>query len=141
MAVFRGSPSAKPLAVEMEITVEFYSVSKQVTFVSTNDIIRLNKCHRVGPIVLAVSRDNDEILICPVSVTACGCYSAEHSHTIYIRISAGARDFAKNEVRSIVHYHNGDTRLGEISARLQCVLDLGLDLFRGEARRRNSAGH
>src|SRR6516164_1978192 len=59
----------------------------------------------------------------------------------YIRISAGARDFAKNEVRSIVHYLNGDTRLGEISAGLQCVLDLGLDLFRGEPRRRDSAGH
>jgi len=58
-------------AVEMEITVEFYSVSKQVTFVSTNDIIRLNKCHKVSPIVLAVSRDNHGILICPVGVTAC----------------------------------------------------------------------
>src|SRR5215471_9179796 len=130
------------LAVEMEITAEFYSVSKQViTFVSTNDIIRLNKCHEVSPIVLAVSRDNHELLICPVSVTACGCYSAEHSHTIYIRISAGARNFSKNEVRSIVHYHNGNTRLGEIPARLQCVLNFGLDLFRGEPRRRDSAGH
>ena len=90
------------LAVEMEITAEFYSVSKQVTFVSTNDIFRLNKCHKVSPIVLAVSRDNHELLICPVSVTACGCYSATHSHTTYIRISAGVRDFSKNEVRSIV---------------------------------------
>src|SRR5215831_859360 len=93
------------LAVEMEVTVEFYSVSKQVTFVSTTDIIRLNKCHRVSPIVLAVSRDNHEILICPVSVTARGCYSTEHSHAIYIRISARARDFSKNEVRSMVHYY------------------------------------
>ena len=139
---FPTEPRRLPmLAVEMEITAEFYSVSKQVTFVSTNDIFRLNKCHKVSPIVLAVSRDNHEILICPASVTACGCYSAKHSHTIYIRISAGARDFAKNEVRPIVHYHNGDTRLGEISARLQCVLDLGLDLFRGEPRRRDSTGH
>ena len=76
-----------------------------------------------------------------MSVTACGCYSAEHSDTIYRRISAWARDFSKNEVRSIVNYHNGNTRLGEISARLLCILDLGLDLFRGEARRRDSAGH
>jgi len=69
------------LAVEMEITVE-YSVSRQPTIVSTNDIIRLNKCHKVSPIVLTVSRDNDEILICPVSVTACGCYSAEHDEAV-----------------------------------------------------------
>ena len=52
------------LAVEMEIAAEFYSVSKQVTFVSTNDIIRLNKCHKVSPIVLAVSRDNHSDLPC-----------------------------------------------------------------------------
>jgi hypothetical protein len=31
--------------------------------------------------------------------------------------------------------------LGEVSARLQFVLDLGLDLFRGEARRRDIADH
>jgi hypothetical protein len=60
---FPTEPRRLPmLAVEMEITAEFYSVSKQVTFVSTNDIIRLNKCHKVSPIVLAVSRDNHEIL-------------------------------------------------------------------------------
>ena len=74
----RGSPSAKPLVVEIEIPAEFYSILKQPTFVSTNDIIWLDKCHKVSPIILAVSCENHEILICPVSVTACGCYSTPY---------------------------------------------------------------
>jgi DNA-binding protein HU-beta len=91
--------------------------------------------------VLAISRDNYKILIRSISVTLCGRYSTEHFRTTDIRISTGARDFAQNEVRSIVQYRHGGTRLGEVSARLQFVLDLGLDLFRGEARRRDIADH